>query len=259
LQLTWLGVAGFKLDTSEGATLLIDPYLSRPEQARPISPLQLPDLFPADEILLTNGRFDHVIDTPDLVKQTGAIVHAPEAVCRRLAQAGVSHHSLQPVRLKSPKTLGSLQWQALPSRVNQADSSPVLRALTRTPHLLDQVTALDRQWPVEETVAYLLKIEGLSLVHFGSAAWVEEETRDLRPDVALLPVERPPTVTSATVQLTLLLKPKLVIPHHWDDYYPPLSQMIDLEPFKTAVSEVAPEVNVYIPTPGQSFAPADLL
>jgi L-ascorbate metabolism protein UlaG (beta-lactamase superfamily) len=252
-------VAGFKLDTSEGATLLIDPFLSRKEQAHPALAVELEDLFPTDEILLTNGRFDHAIDTPALVKETGAIVHAPEAVCRRLTRAGVSRHSLQPINFHQPKTLGSLRWQALPSLVNQADSSPVLRALTRSPQLLDQMSALDRQWPVEEIVAYFLETDDLSLVHFGSAAWLEPNVRDLKPDIALLPVERPVAAHSATIQLIELLKPRLVIPHHWDDYFPPLSQLIDLDPFKTAVAAAAPEVNVFFPTLGQSFDPADLL
>ncbi len=259
MRLTWLGAAGFKVDTSEGATLLIDPYLSRPEKALPSSPLQPADLVPTDEILLTHGRFDHTMDTPALVKQTGAIVHAPESVCQRLAERGVSRHCLQPLTLKNPKMLGSLLWEARPGLVNQADSSPVLRALTREPQLLAQVDALDRHWPVGEIVLYWLQADGLRLVHFGSTGWLEAEIQDLRPDIALLPVEQPADPHSAVVSLAALLKPKLVIPHHWDDFYPPLSHMIDLESFQAAIQAVAPQVKVYIPSLGQSFNPADLL
>ena len=86
MELTWLGAAGFKLDTSEGATLLIDPFFSRPAQAYPLLPLRLTDIYPVDEILLTNGRFDHAMDTPALTSQTGALVHATRSICERLAK-----------------------------------------------------------------------------------------------------------------------------------------------------------------------------
>ena len=100
MELTWLGAAGFELDTSEGATLLIDPFLSRPDRAYPLLPLRLTDLYPIDEILLTNGRFDHAMDTPALAAQTGALVHATTPVCQHLAELGVSRHSLQTLTLK---------------------------------------------------------------------------------------------------------------------------------------------------------------
>ena len=136
MLLTWLGAAGFRVDTAEGATLLIDPYLSRPENAVPPLPIQLADLTPIDEILLTNGRFDHSLDTPALTEQTGAIIHAPKPVCQRLAEIGVSSHSLTTVAANESKQIGSLVWQALPSLVNQADSSLTLRALLYDPQRL---------------------------------------------------------------------------------------------------------------------------
>ncbi len=259
MELTWLGAAGFKLDTSEGATLLIDPFLSRPDQAYPLLPFRLTDLYPIDEILLTNGRFDHAMDTPALASQTGALVHATKSVCQRLAELGVSRHSLQVLTLRKSKGLGKLLWQALPSLVNQLDSSPVLRALTHNPRNLAMAQELDRRWPPGDIVAYHLQGEGVSLVHFGSAGWIEAEIQDLEPDIALLPVEYHPDTNSAVVQLAARLTPKVVIPHHWDNYYPPLTRQINLKEFAAAVNIVAPGVKVFIPKIGQSFNPAALL
>lgn len=259
MQLTWLGAAGFKIDTNEGATLLIDPFLSRPAGARPVLPLQPADLTPIDEILLTNGRFDHSLDAPPLARQSGAIVHATQEICERLAGRGVTPHSLEVITPRRQKWVGNLAWQALPSLVNQGDSSPVLRALTRSPQILDHIRALEQEWPVGEIVAYYLRAEGLSLVHFGSAGWIDAELRGLRPDIALIPVERYPHISAAAVGLTLLLLPRLVILHHWDDYYPPLTHMVNLKEFEAIVRMVAPGVKVYIPTIGRSFDPAQLL
>jgi L-ascorbate metabolism protein UlaG (beta-lactamase superfamily) len=259
VQLTWLGAAGFKLDTSEGATLLIDPFLSRSFQAKPALTVQLTDLYPVDEILLTNGRFDHAMDTPALTAQTGAIVHAPESICRRLAERGVSKHSLESLTLHKEKRLGSLIWRAMPSLVNQLDSSPVLRALTQSPAIVSIAQSLDRAWPLDEIVAYYLQVDGLSLVHFGSAGWLEPEIRGLQPDVALLPVECHPNTNADVIRLAARLTPKLVIPHHWDDYYPPVSRMNRVKEFEAAIKIVAPGIKVYVPVIGQKFTVSDLL
>lgn len=256
MQLTWLGAAGFKVDTTEGARFLIDPYLSRPHEATPPSPIRLTDLHPVDEIFLTNGRFDHASDTPALVAQTGAIIHASPSVCQRLAAKGVSNHSLESITLKKTKRVGHLTWQALPSRINQADSSPVLRSLIRSPITLPHIRALDREWPPGEVVAYLFQVDNFSMIHFGSAGWVETEISYLQPDVALLPVE---SASYPSTPLVALLRPKVVIPHHWDNYYPPLSEMIDLTKFELDLQMLAPGIRVYTPTIGQSFNPLELL
>jgi hypothetical protein len=35
-----------------------------------------------------------------------------------------------------------------------------------------------------------------------------------------------------------------VIPHHHDDFYPPISQAVDIAPFVQAVGELSPPVEV---------------
>lgn len=259
LQLTWLGAAGFKVDTGEGATLLINPYLSRPALAYPFLPIQLADLAPVDEIFLTDGRFDHALDTPALARQTGAIVHAVEPVCQRLIGQGVSAQNLENVIPQTPKRVGSLSWQAFSSRTNQTASLPAVRQLIRNLQMPAHLGDLVRAWPPSEEVAYAFKIDGLSIVHFSSADWGQAEVSNLRPDLALLPVEHNPDTSAASARLAARLQPKVVIPHHWDNYFPPLSELSDLTKFETTLNTLAPQVRVYKPVIGRSFDPITLL
>jgi L-ascorbate metabolism protein UlaG (beta-lactamase superfamily) len=234
LQLTWLGAAGFKVDTDEGATLLIDPYLSRLSPANASLPLQLADLFPVDEIFLSDGRLDHIMDTPALAQQTGAIVHAPEPVCQQLARQGVPAHHLESVIPQTLKRIGSLSWQALS---NQAEPATA----------------------VEEEVAYFFKIDGLSLIHFSSLNWLETELGNLHPRLALLPLESNPDNSSAAARLASLIQPQVVIPHHGGNYSSPQSDMGHSVSFETTLKALAPGVRVYRPALGQSFNPIKLL
>jgi L-ascorbate metabolism protein UlaG (beta-lactamase superfamily) len=234
LQLTWLGAAGFKVDTDEGATLLIDPYFAPSPQANPALALQLADLSLVDEIFLTDGRHDHLLHTPTLAQQTGAIVHAPAPICQELARQGVPTQHLESVIPKTPKRIGSLSWQALS-------------------HQLEPATA------AEEEVAYFFKIDGLSLIHFNSLNWLEAELGDLHLHLALLPLASNPGNSSAAARLASLIQPQVVIPHHEDNYSSPQSEMSQAVSFEAALKALAPGVRVYRPAIGQSFNPIKLL
>jgi L-ascorbate metabolism protein UlaG (beta-lactamase superfamily) len=257
LQLTWLGAAGFRIDTREGAVILIDPFLSRPEGASPTLSIQLVDLSPVDEILLTHGCFDHAMDTPALVKHTGAIVHAPESVCQQLAKMGVPANNRECIKLHKTKRVGRLDWQALPAEHSQA-AACFSRSTPDHQQTVPHLNHLERQWPPGETVAYFFQSSALSMIHLGNSAWVEATVAGLQPDIALLPLERP-TDIAKMVQLISLLKPKVVIPHHWDNYYPPLSRMVDLNDFEAMLPVKVPGSRVCKPPLGERFRLADLV
>jgi len=63
MELTWFGTAGFRIKTDKH-TILIDPYVSRNDNAFPEQPLKASDLQDADAILVSHGHFDHIYDVP---------------------------------------------------------------------------------------------------------------------------------------------------------------------------------------------------
>ncbi len=69
-ELTWYGHAAFKLKTPTGKILLIDPWLMNP--ANKNGKDDLAKLDKADLILITHGHADHVGNSIDIAKKTGA-------------------------------------------------------------------------------------------------------------------------------------------------------------------------------------------
>jgi L-ascorbate metabolism protein UlaG (beta-lactamase superfamily) len=69
-QLTWYGQSGFKILTPSGKTVLIDPWLINPVFTK--GKEELAALKKVDLILLTHGHGDHVGNSVEIGKKTGA-------------------------------------------------------------------------------------------------------------------------------------------------------------------------------------------
>ena len=69
-SLTWYGHAAFKIVTPQGHILFIDPWITNP--ANPKGKDDLAAIDKADLILVTHGHSDHVGDTLDIARRTGA-------------------------------------------------------------------------------------------------------------------------------------------------------------------------------------------
>jgi L-ascorbate metabolism protein UlaG (beta-lactamase superfamily) len=68
LKITWYGHACFLIETNK-TKLLVDPFIS----GNPLSPVQADDVT-ADYILVSHGHGDHLGDTVEIAKRTGATV-----------------------------------------------------------------------------------------------------------------------------------------------------------------------------------------
>lgn len=85
-ELTWYGHAAFKIVTPKGHVLLLDPWITNP--ANKHGKEDLAALDKADLILLTHGHFDHVGDSVEIAKKTGARLVATFDLGQAMAKYG---------------------------------------------------------------------------------------------------------------------------------------------------------------------------
>ena len=99
-QLTYYGHSAFKLVTPTGKVLLIDPWLTNPNN--PTGQEDLTGLKNADFVLITHGHFDHVGNAVEIAQSTGAQLVATDDL--RLA---LTEHAGFPENLATSKTSGN--------------------------------------------------------------------------------------------------------------------------------------------------------
>ncbi len=253
MHLTWYGTAGFCLETG-GWTFLIDPYLSRPRLARPALKIDLADVVRGDEVYLSHGHFDHAADVPQVARQTGTVVYCSQEVAEALYRRGMDSAQIVVAHGGDVFDFGTYRAECFPSAHVRFDlplvAATLWRALLGLPSLVPMLWGL-RGWPRGQVLTwrFTLAAEGDRVVqHLGSAGCTEDELACLEekeaPDVLMVPLQGHTQVCRIAAHIVGRLKPRLVIPHHHDDFCPPISQMVDIAPFVEAVSAISPLTRV---------------
>ncbi len=269
LRLKWLGTAGFILD-APSRTVVLDPYVSRPGVAAHLGRLRSDEalverLIPqADEVLIGHSHYDHILDAPSVCRRTGARLIGSPATCHVGRAAGLPEHQLVATLGGEDIPCGDeLVAHGLPSNHGRAylNRVPLAGDITEPP-----------EWPPHawdlrhgQVLNWWIRGHGVSVVHVDSAEFFTETFERVGAhgcDVLCLCAigrrYRPRYVEEAV----RLLKPRYVVPCHWDYFLRPYDEeprqlpQADVEGFLDELRAVGAEARL-LPIGGYfSFNPA---
>ena len=249
MKLQWLGTAGFKVEAADNV-FLIDPYLTRNQQARPVQAMQPWELSGAEQVFITHGHFDHLFDIPAIMAQGKSNVYCSEVAAATLAREGADSNRITAVNTDGyVADFGGYTAEGFFSRHVKFDIPLVVRALWRVGLGYRRFSAIHSSYPPGQVLSWRFTIGGYTMHHFGSGGSTPGELQRLaiRPtDLLLVPLQGHTHICDIALEYVRVLKPRLVIPHHQDDFYPPISTCVDIAPFVAQIRAKCPASEVRV-------------
>ena len=230
LDVRWLGVSGYCL-TYEGASLFIDPYVSRvPLSSLLMRRKALPDPAMLDTyatapgkvfgVLVGHTHFDHAVDAPAIAARHHAPAYGSSSLAHLMALHGLDRLAVE-VQPHKPYELGPFLVTFVPSRHSKlllGRKVPMDGPLT--------CEALDALVPTAyrcgPVYGIRLRVAGISLYHQGSADLDDDQLRHDPVDIFLAGVAGREVTPRYWQRVLPKLDPRLVVPTHYDDFFAPL-------------------------------------
>jgi L-ascorbate metabolism protein UlaG (beta-lactamase superfamily) len=231
MKITWLGHSAFRLDSAT-ASILIDPFLSyNPSFAG----LDLKDQTKGvTHILLTHGHGDHVGDTVQLAKETGATVLANADLAAWLGSKGVE-------KIEMGNTGGTIGFEGFSVTFTNALHSSAQITEDGVSHALGNANGLMLHFDDEA-----------SLLHMGDTDIFSDMQliKELhQPDIGLVPIGDRFTMGGAVAALACqrYFDFKTAIPCHYGSF-----PIIDQTPEKFVAGLDGTRTRVLTPKPGSA-------
>jgi len=228
IKLTWLGHATFRIETPEGKTIYIDPWV----MGNPKCPPNERDVQKADVLLCTHGHGDHIGDAVEVAKKHDSLAVGMPELCGWLQSKGVKHTS----------------------DMNKGGTQTVAGLKVTMVHAVHSCGIQDGDQIIYggEACGYVLEFSnGVKMYHAGDTNVFSDMAiiRDLyAPKIVMLPIGDHFTMSPREAAYACkLLQPETVIPMHFGTF-PVLTGT------PSELQKLIPNVKVLEMTPGKTIS-----
>jgi L-ascorbate metabolism protein UlaG (beta-lactamase superfamily) len=209
----WLGVAGVELRVGN-EVLAIDPFFTRPSLLgllRPVSANHelVAKILPiCNYVLVTHSHWDHLMDVPAVLYQTGAVAYGSKNTCQLLDVLGVPPQQVNRVQVGEKISLGAFNVEVIQGKHSKIPLSYLFngdlrRNLAPPLHMQD--------YRMDTCLGYYINVAGRRMLICAEMPRacdvlfaVAQETREYY------------------LQLFRTAQPRTFIPIHWDNFVRPL-------------------------------------
>jgi L-ascorbate metabolism protein UlaG (beta-lactamase superfamily) len=279
IKLTWFGAACI-LMSSDDHDILFDPFFENISIHKGNA-----EIFSRiDRIFITHGHFDHIAFSQELLEQNDAGIMVPEGVAMNVERWCKMKNKEQVYRPYNFST-GDIDYpieklrsrienisiykridisdriSVLPFRSNHVRYDPaIFRDKLSKPSsykFLPSTIKIGLHYRKKQVVGYLASFHNLKVVTFGSMPHqINLEMPKLGPvDVLFVPMagKKAHNLVAPALRLIEAFQPRIVIPNHQNDFFPPLSDDTDVGLLREALEKRNPEIRFVEPVLGECF------
>ena len=243
----WLGVAGVELRVPN-QVLALDPFFTRPSLMgllRPVIPnvdLVAEKLPVCDFVLVTHSHWDHLMDMPEVLRQTGAIAYGSTNTCHLLRLLGVPESQMVEIHMGEMMSLGEFKVEVIEGQHSPIPFGRLFNGNVR-PDLQPPLRL--QEYRMDVCMGYCIQVCGIRVLVCAK----QPQPADLLFTVAQEPRDY-------YLRLFQGVQPHTVVPIHWDNFMRPLSKPLrrftrpgrmQLSQLTNLAQQTLPQVNVIIP------------
>ncbi len=267
IKLTWFGTASYILDLN-GTRLLFDPFFYRNSQATPILKTKKEQIRNIEAVFISHGHFDHVTDAGWFAESLNVPVYCSEVAKVNMinwAEGKILEDESYPISNNGKNNIKHCEYF---DKIQVSDNIEV--ELIKSEHIkfdfntiasrlfswkvwkqIGRISKYGKGFPMGNVFGFCTRYNGRSIVAFGSL-WHEYEDilkKYENCDVFIAPLagNSKKNIAKKGGIMIDILKPKIVIPVHWDNFFPPISRTEDLGPFFKYMEINHPNIEIIVP------------
>ena len=267
IKFTWLGTASLILELN-GTKLLFDPFFERNERSTPVLKTKREDLQDINAIFMSHGHFDHCTDAGWYAENLNIPVYCSETAKDNIikwAGGKIIEDRSYPISEKGENNIKSIndfdrikvndnvEVEAIKSKHVRFDAETIWARMKSKEFWKEARSMLvyGSGFPMGKVFGYCVFYKELKFVFFGSLCL---KYPDVLEKYGNCDVFFPPLAGNSKKHLAKkggklvdILNPKIVVPIHWDNFFPPISRTENLEPFFKYVEKNHPNTSVIMP------------
>ena len=241
ITITYIGHASFRFESDRGTVSYFDPWLDD----NPTTTLSRDQVDAADIVLATHGHADHIGDSYEICKRTGATFISHYELCEVAKAVGLREDTLLPLNPGGSATVADVEVTMTQAHHSHSLSDHVL------PHPLPQGVLYHTGGA---TAGFVMAYDnGVTVYDAGDTCLFSDMqliSQMYGPQVAILPVGGKYTMgVREGARAASLIRADVVIPCH---YGQKLGQPADIDELTRQVAFLSPGTAVVPLEPGQS-------
>ena len=250
MNITWFGTATILIETKE-EKILFDPFFRRNNKLEKAS---IEDFSCVDYIFNTHPHFDHLSDVPLILKHSNAKLYGTATAYLRLETQGVDVENK--VEIICPNDFVKTKNTVIKSHRTyhiKNDLGIIIKKACKILFSFQYKKAFNILKEHNDfrmggdIVAYEVKVEGKTILIFGSAGFDEHSNLPTNVDILIWPFQGRTNMCKYSLPIIQKINPKIIILDHFDNSFPPITGEVKCDRFVTQIKKKFPEIQVIIP------------